>query len=120
MAGAPQHSKLKGRNGTFAFGNLLIRFNAGFLILASAGGLATDIAGSFGRGAAGRAIPLDFINRRENMPAKSVKKIGAVATAAAIGFAAVEIIGVTVPALSLVSQAEARVGQAQPAALGQA
>jgi len=29
------------------FGNLLIRFNAGFLILASAGGLATDIAGSF-------------------------------------------------------------------------
>ena len=34
------------------FGNLLIRFNAGFLILASAGGLATDIAGSFfGRGA---------------------------------------------------------------------
>ncbi|MCP9230479.1 hypothetical protein NMG46_09500 [Mesorhizobium sp. LMG 17147] len=35
-----------------AFGNLLIRFNAGFLILASAGGLATDIAGSFfGRGA---------------------------------------------------------------------
>lgn len=28
-------------------GNLLIRFNAGFLILASAGGLATDIAGSF-------------------------------------------------------------------------
>lgn len=37
---------------TPAFGNLLIRFNAGFLILASAGGLATDIAGSFfGRGA---------------------------------------------------------------------
>ncbi|MER8424964.1 hypothetical protein [Mesorhizobium sp. M1403] len=35
-----------------AFGNLLIRFNAGFLMLASAGGLATDIAGSFfGRGA---------------------------------------------------------------------
>ncbi|MET3522805.1 hypothetical protein [Mesorhizobium abyssinicae] len=34
------------------FGNLLIRVNAGFLILASAGGLATDIAGSFfGRGA---------------------------------------------------------------------
>ena len=34
------------------FGNLLVRFNAGFLILASAGGLATDIAGSFfGRGA---------------------------------------------------------------------
>ncbi|WP_192385723.1 hypothetical protein [Mesorhizobium silamurunense] len=34
------------------FGNLLVRVNAGFLILASAGGLATDIAGSFfGRGA---------------------------------------------------------------------
>lgn len=31
---------------------MLIRINAGFLILASAGGLATDIAGSFfGRGA---------------------------------------------------------------------
>ncbi|RWE02089.1 hypothetical protein [Mesorhizobium sp.] len=34
------------------FGNLLVRVNAGFLILGSAGGLATDIAGSFfGRGA---------------------------------------------------------------------
>ncbi|RUW46827.1 hypothetical protein EOA32_30545 [Mesorhizobium sp. M1A.F.Ca.ET.072.01.1.1] len=34
------------------FGNLLVRVNAGFLVLASAGGLATDIAGSFfGRGA---------------------------------------------------------------------
>ncbi|RUU02117.1 hypothetical protein EOD23_20350 [Mesorhizobium sp. USDA-HM6] len=34
------------------FGNLLIRINAGFLVLASAGGLATDVAGSFfGRGA---------------------------------------------------------------------
>ncbi|WP_189342029.1 MULTISPECIES: hypothetical protein [unclassified Mesorhizobium] len=32
-------------------GNLLVRFNAGFLMLASAGGLFTDIAGSFfGRG----------------------------------------------------------------------
>ncbi|CAN7514803.1 hypothetical protein LJR234_003760 [Mesorhizobium amorphae] len=30
-----------------AFGNFLIRINAGFLIIASAGGLATDIAGSF-------------------------------------------------------------------------
>ena len=29
------------------FGKILVRFNAGFLILASAGGLATDIAGSF-------------------------------------------------------------------------
>lgn len=54
------------------------------------------------------------------MPTKSVKKIGTVAAAAAIGFAAVEIIGVTVPALSLVSQAEARVGHAQPAGQGQA
>ncbi|CAH2404031.1 hypothetical protein [Mesorhizobium ventifaucium] len=37
---------------TPALGNLLIRVNAGFLIIASAGGLATDIAGSFfGRGA---------------------------------------------------------------------
>ncbi|CDX44704.1 conserved membrane hypothetical protein [Mesorhizobium sp. ORS 3359] len=33
------------------YGNLLVRFNAGFLMLASAGGLFTDIAGSFfGRG----------------------------------------------------------------------
>ncbi|MER8424963.1 hypothetical protein [Mesorhizobium sp. M1403] len=44
------------------------------------------------------------------MPTKSVKKISAIA-AAAIGLAAVEIIGSTVPALSLVSQAVARVGQ---------
>ncbi|MGX5843849.1 hypothetical protein ACWGTI_24310 [Mesorhizobium sp. ArgA1] len=29
------------------FGKLLVRFNAGFLILASAGGLTTDLAGSF-------------------------------------------------------------------------
>lgn len=37
---------------TPVFGNLLIRVNASFLILASAGGLITDIAGSFfGRGA---------------------------------------------------------------------
>ena len=37
---------------TPSYGNLLVRINAGFLILASAGGLATDIAGSFfGRGA---------------------------------------------------------------------
>lgn len=37
---------------TAFYGNLLVRINAGFLILASAGGLATDIAGSFfGRGA---------------------------------------------------------------------
>ncbi|QIA24167.1 MAG: hypothetical protein EOS23_32240 [Mesorhizobium sp.] len=37
---------------TPAFGNILIRVNAGFLILASAGGLITDVAGSFfGRGA---------------------------------------------------------------------
>ncbi|TGQ29832.1 hypothetical protein [Mesorhizobium sp. M00.F.Ca.ET.216.01.1.1] len=45
------------------------------------------------------------------MPTKSMKKIGAIATAAAIGLAAFEIIGGTVAALSLVSQAEARVGQ---------
>ena len=33
------------------YGNLLVRLNAGFLMLASAGGLFTDIAGSFfGRG----------------------------------------------------------------------
>ncbi|PAP93929.1 hypothetical protein [Mesorhizobium wenxiniae] len=32
---------------TPVFGNLLIRVNASFLILASAGGLITDIAGSF-------------------------------------------------------------------------
>lgn len=43
------------------------------------------------------------------MPTKSMKKIGAIATAA-IGLAAFEIIGGTVAALSLVSQAEARVG----------
>lgn len=52
MAAALQHSNLKGTNMTPAFGNILIRVNAGFLILASAGGLITDIAGSFfGRGA---------------------------------------------------------------------
>lgn len=44
------------------------------------------------------------------MPIKSGKKIRLIATAVAIGLA-VEIIGSTVPALSLVSQAEARIGQ---------
>ncbi|WP_210246338.1 MULTISPECIES: hypothetical protein [unclassified Mesorhizobium] len=39
------------------FGKILVRFNAGFLILASVGGLATDVAGSFfGTGA--EAVPL--------------------------------------------------------------
>lgn len=45
------------------------------------------------------------------MPTNSPKKISAIATAAAIGLAAIEIIGSAVPALSLVSQAEARAGQ---------
>ncbi|CAN7514762.1 hypothetical protein LJR234_003759 [Mesorhizobium amorphae] len=45
------------------------------------------------------------------MPTKSIKKFSAIATAAAIGLAAVEIIGSTVPILSLVGAAEARVGQ---------
>lgn len=45
------------------------------------------------------------------MPTKSIKKFRSIAAAAAIGLAAVEIIGSTVPVLSLVGAAEARVGQ---------
>ena len=45
------------------------------------------------------------------MPAKFVNRISVMAMAAVIGLATVEIISSTVPALSLVSQAEARVGQ---------
>lgn len=45
------------------------------------------------------------------MPTKSVKKVRSIAAAAAIGLAAIELTGSTVPALSLVSQAEARIGQ---------
>ncbi|RWF14109.1 MAG: hypothetical protein EOS25_28390 [Mesorhizobium sp.] len=45
------------------------------------------------------------------MPTKSAKKIGAIATAAAIGLAAIEIIGSAGTVLPMISQAEARVGQ---------
>jgi hypothetical protein len=45
------------------------------------------------------------------MPTNSPKKTSVIATAVAIGLAAVEIIGSAVPTLSLVSQAEARFGQ---------
>jgi len=45
------------------------------------------------------------------MPMKSMKKIRSAAALLAIGMAAVEIIGGTVPALSLVGAAEARIGQ---------
>ncbi|RWL18255.1 MULTISPECIES: hypothetical protein [Mesorhizobium] len=45
------------------------------------------------------------------MPLKSAKKFRSAAALLAVGLAAVEIIGIGAPALSLVSQAEARVGQ---------
>jgi len=45
------------------------------------------------------------------MPMKSIRKIRAAAALLAISIAAVEIIGSTVPAMSLVGAAEARVGQ---------
>lgn len=44
------------------------------------------------------------------MPMKSVKKFHSAAALLAIALAAIEIVGSAVPALSLVSQAEARIG----------
>ncbi|RWI48009.1 MAG: hypothetical protein EOQ93_27050 [Mesorhizobium sp.] len=44
------------------------------------------------------------------MPVKSFRKMRAAAALLAIGLAAVEIVGMAVPALSLVGTAEARIG----------